>query len=261
MRRIDTLLDSFIQAFRHCDKTRDFEMRETRLIASLIHCLIDSFFHSFILSFFHFPLIRGMNRFKTCCTKFVLGLFAWCVCGAMIDKSDNNQPINMNASNNVQIEHFNKIAAYNTWANQQLVDWLLLADSNQWNKNIESSFNTLELTTRHLWNAEHGWLATLKKQPWSMAVEAEKKLLKNEILNGFIKTSIEFQEFVSSIKESDLNDTRIVGKAEKKMLVSDIIQHVFNHATYHRGQLITMGRQVGLANPPRTDYIYFMMLQ
>lgn len=202
-----------------------------------------------------------MNRFKTSYSKFVLGLFAWCLCGAMIDKSDNNQIMNMTADNKIQIEHFKKIAAYNTWANQQLADWLLLADSNQWHKNIESSFNTLELTTRHLWNAEHGWLATLKQQPWRMAIEADKKLQKKEILNGFIKTSIEFQEFVASLKETDLNDTRMVGKAEKKILVSDIIQHVFNHATYHRGQLITMGRQTGLPNPPRTDYIYFMMLQ
>lgn len=46
------------------------------------------------------------------------------------------------------------------------------------------------------------------------------------------------------------SDGAYLGKAQ------EIMPRVFNHATYYRGQLITMGRQVGLQNPPRADYIY-----
>ncbi|MFN2424735.1 MAG: DinB family protein [Cryomorphaceae bacterium] len=31
-----------------------------------------------------------------------------------------------------------------------------------------------------------------------------------------------------------------------------------NHSTYHRGQLVTMGRQAGLSTPPQTDYIFYV---
>jgi uncharacterized damage-inducible protein DinB len=34
--------------------------------------------------------------------------------------------------------------------------------------------------------------------------------------------------------------------------------HVFNHGTYHRGQLVTMLRQVGVTEIPQTDYIAFV---
>jgi len=34
-----------------------------------------------------------------------------------------------------------------------------------------------------------------------------------------------------------------------------IVQHVFNHGTYHRGQLINMLRQLGVEKVPQTDFI------
>lgn len=152
-----------------------------------------------------------------------------------------------------------EMAAYNTWANLQLINWLKEADTSQWNKPIPSSFQTLELTVRHLWNAEHGWLTTLKEAPWEAAIEKQQKMEQGELLNGFLKTSQAFQEFVEALSPAEMADTRNLGKDKRPTTVADIIQHVFNHATYHRGQLITMGRQAGLSNPPRTDYIFYVM--
>lgn len=154
-----------------------------------------------------------------------------------------------------------KMAAYNTWANQQLANWLLKADSAQWHQTIESSFPTLEQTLRHLWNAEHGWLQTLNNQPWSQAIAPDQQLPPADLIQGFLHTSLQFQNFVTTLDEARLQSTRNLGKNEQPINCLGIIQHVFNHATYHRGQLITMGRQVGLDNPPRTDYIFFLMQQ
>jgi uncharacterized damage-inducible protein DinB len=36
-----------------------------------------------------------------------------------------------------------------------------------------------------------------------------------------------------------------------------MLQHVVNHATYHRGQLTTLLRQLGAAPPKSTDMIVF----
>ena len=163
------------------------------------------------------------------------------------------------ANSVTQLSQTQKMAAYNTWANQQLCNWLSEADNAQWNMHIESSFTTLNATVRHLWNAEHGWLSTLNKEPWAMAVEKDSDLSQSDVLSGFLETSLAFQVFVDGLTENSFHDTRNLGKDQKAVSLSDIIQHVFNHATYHRGQLITMGRQAGLGSPPRTDYIFFMM--
>jgi uncharacterized damage-inducible protein DinB len=36
---------------------------------------------------------------------------------------------------------------------------------------------------------------------------------------------------------------------------------VFNHATYHRGQLVTMLRQIGAEKIPATDFAAFVRLK
>ena len=144
-------------------------------------------------------------------------------------------------------------ASYNTWANEQLINWLKTADPTLLQKEIESSFNSLEKTAQHLWGAEYGWLSTLKNEPWAKTPEVKDV---QELFSAFLATSKQFEAYVHSLSNEEIASTRQVG--DKSMQVSDIILHVFNHASYHRGQLITMGRQAGLAQPPRTDYVYYL---
>ena len=40
-----------------------------------------------------------------------------------------------------------------------------------------------------------------------------------------------------------------------------MLQHVVNHATYHRGQVTTMLRQIGAKVPESTDLIAFYRMQ
>jgi uncharacterized damage-inducible protein DinB len=44
-------------------------------------------------------------------------------------------------------------------------------------------------------------------------------------------------------------------KEQFKQPVYQVLVHVFNHGTYHRGQLVTMLRQLGIEKIPQTDYI------
>jgi len=45
------------------------------------------------------------------------------------------------------------------------------------------------------------------------------------------------------------------------MPVYQMLQHVFNHATYHRGQLVTMLRQLGQDKIPDTDFYTYCRLK
>ena len=47
-------------------------------------------------------------------------------------------------------------------------------------------------------------------------------------------------------------------KDQFKQPVYEMLLHLFNHQTYHRGQLITMLRQSGETNIPNTDLISFL---
>lgn len=174
--------------------------------------------------------------------------------------TDIDNYIIMKKSNNENENQLAKYALYNLWANQQMVKWLNNADDNQWQQEVESSFNSLKSTLIHLWNAEHGWLQTLLVLPWEQAIAPEKEMAKNLMLSNFLLTSKRFAEFVNNLEDAEFKSVRNFGSNKADVSAADIILHVLNHATYHRGQLITIGRQVGLSEPPRTDYIYFINL-
>lgn len=142
---------------------------------------------------------------------------------------------------------------YTVWANDQLIQWLETCDDEAWTKEVSSSFNSIAATSRHLWNAEFGWLTTLKKKPWDNVPNG---LNKGDILNGWRQTSQDFASYALALLEEEHEGVRMLGDNEVR--IEDILLHVCNHATYHRGQLITLGRQMGLVNPPRTDYIYYI---
>jgi uncharacterized damage-inducible protein DinB len=42
-----------------------------------------------------------------------------------------------------------------------------------------------------------------------------------------------------------------------KQPIFQMLLHVFNHGTYHRGQLVNMLRQLAVEKIPQTDFIVF----
>lgn len=152
-------------------------------------------------------------------------------------------------------------AAYNLWANRQLSDWLMAAPADAWTKEIESSFNTLEKTALHIWSAEYLWLQVLLDQPYDDNPTKNFDGAPKDLVAGWLQASIDFAGYVKQLDEESISGSRGSGSDRPPLAVTDIIQHCMNHSTYHRGQLITMGRQAGLPPPPQTDFIYYVRSQ
>lgn len=59
---------------------------------------------------------------------------------------------------------------------------------------------------------------------------------------------------MASASEKDLNisiEYKLLSGEPSQTSVLNIIHHVMNHSTYHRGQLVTMGRELGFIDPPK----------
>lgn len=66
---------------------------------------------------------------------------------------------------------------------------------------------------------------------------------------------INYENSLFILEKFDLNDT-ISYTNTKRNSLRDILFHIVNHSTYHRGQIATEFRQNGL-EPLITDYIFF----
>lgn len=155
-------------------------------------------------------------------------------------------------------------AAYNVWANTELVNWLIGQSVALLEQETPSSFHTIRQTLLHIWDVESSWLEDLMGLPNAVSLLETFTGSAAELFTGLLDKSIEFEVFVQKLSAEELQQTctypRYDGALETRTRF-DIIQHCMNHSTYHRGQVVTMARQLGLTNLPETDYIKYLRVR
>ncbi len=148
-----------------------------------------------------------------------------------------------------------ELVNYNLWANKRLIHWLQSNDKELLTKECQSSFTTVLDTVSHILDGQIFYYCLLNEQP----IERLWGNTEEEILNGLIEQSEAFIAYVKSQKS--LNAFRFLKTKtlEGTFTQFELIQHCMNHSTFHRGQVITMGHQLGFSKAPSTDMLFFFI--
>ena len=138
---------------------------------------------------------------------------------------------------------------YNLWADLRTLDACSALTSEQFTRNLGSSFSSVRDTLVHLYGAEWVWNERIQgRSPTALVSGA-----------GFpdlatVRAKLEemdryYIEFVSKLTPEDLNRTMhyksFAGDPFSNPLWQSLHQ-LTNHASYHRGQVVTMLRQLGV---------------
>jgi uncharacterized damage-inducible protein DinB len=161
-------------------------------------------------------------------------------------------------------EYFIELAEFNIWANDIFCSCLEKISEEQWNEKIISSFNSIQETVLHTISSETAWLERLQKKEKIAWLQMEFKGSKEEHIALGKKSSKQFKDFIVSFDESKMNDTLIFKRfngEENSALYYQVFAHVFNHSTYHRGQVVTILRQVGFTEIKATDLMEFYRIK
>jgi uncharacterized damage-inducible protein DinB len=148
---------------------------------------------------------------------------------------------------------------YNYWARDRLLDALTAITPEQFTRPMSSSFNSVRDTIAHICAAERIWITRLKGEKAQLQkpdrlpdVEAARKEwgeLEGEMREQLARLGPESVERTLEYQDLSGNDQSDV--------LWQMLQHVVNHGTYHRGQITTMLRQLGAAPPKSMDLIAF----
>lgn len=149
------------------------------------------------------------------------------------------------------------LANYNLWANQKITNWLLNINEEKLYQKADSSYESIDLTLQHMLRVQKFWFKFIKNEiiknhDWSIR---EKDVV--NVINELITTSQNFKEFVSNYNQNELSELLKLDMpwAKNTLPRYEYILHNINHNTFHRGQIITIARQIGLKdNIPGTDY-------
>ena len=154
---------------------------------------------------------------------------------------------------------------YTEWANALAMDAADNLTDEQLQRDFGISHKSIFGTLAHMAGAEWIWLERWhgrspgKAEAWSLWTPASCGDLAglNDRWGEVVDARAQYLEQLSEEKLSaDLSFNLLSGDPSSMRLVNQM-QHVVNHATMHRGQVVGMIRQLGI-EPPATDLLFFL---
>jgi uncharacterized damage-inducible protein DinB len=149
---------------------------------------------------------------------------------------------------------------YNSWANGIVCDWLHQISDQQWEHEVVSSFSSIQATVLHIISAEHIWLQRMNMVENTEWLADTYKGTRAQLIVMWIQASEKLKKFALDFNENNLPvkfNFRLLNKELDTLPFYQVFAHVFNHSTFHRGQLIIMLRQVGYTQVRSTDMLEF----
>jgi len=154
-------------------------------------------------------------------------------------------------------------ARYNQWAHKRLLGLINSLTPEQYHKTIPSSFNSLYKTVSHIWGAESIWFARLSNETAKASGDPFNGSME-KITVSLEKLDQQWVDWLKEKSDNQLSDkmhyTNTAGQAFYQPY-NILLTHIFNHNTYHNGQLVTMLRALGIENIPATDFVAWSRLQ
>ena len=154
---------------------------------------------------------------------------------------------------------------YTEWANGLALTAAAELSEEDLRRDFGISHGSIFGTLVHMAGAEWIWLERWQgrspggKEAWS--------LWSTESCRDLASLNDRWQDLIGRRTQliSELDQSRLTAEVAFKLLngdansmrLADQMQHVANHSTMHRGQVVGMIRQVGIA-PPSTDLLFYL---
>lgn len=152
-----------------------------------------------------------------------------------------------------------QLFAFNQWARERLLGAVAALSDEQFTRDLGSSYPSVRATLVHIMSAEWVWLSRWNGiSPTAMPAEWQSWDLA-QIEAGWAALDAQLRSFVARLTGADLDRPvayRSLGGDPFTSTLGQMLRHVVNHSTYHRGQVTTMLRQLGMP-APATDLILF----
>lgn len=154
---------------------------------------------------------------------------------------------------------------YTEWANALVLDAAAKLSDQDLRRDVMISHRSIYGTLLHMAGAEWIWLerwhgrSPAGKDAWSLwqaDVCPDLAMLNRQWADVIQRRASFLAKLDEARLQAELAFTLLSG-APNSMKLVDQMQHVANHATLHRGQVVGMMRQLGVA-PPATDLLFYL---
>ncbi|MFL6550380.1 MAG: DinB family protein [Povalibacter sp.] len=155
--------------------------------------------------------------------------------------------------------HFVMMAEYNAWANARLYEMARRLPDEQYRQDVGVYFKSLHGTLNHIMAADLIWMRRLT------GTGDHPRKLNSIVFDDLRSLSAERQredqrmiDFIETLSDAQMEEqleySMLNGKSGKQRR-REVLAHVFNHQTHHRGQAHAVLTLLGIAEPDPLDLL------
>jgi uncharacterized damage-inducible protein DinB len=149
---------------------------------------------------------------------------------------------------------------FHYWARDRVLDAAQALTPEQYTRDLGSSFKSVRDTLVHLYSAEWAWYQRWHGTSPTAMLPFDDYPDVHTLRAAWAALEAKMRAHLDSLDDGGLtrvtNYKTLNGQAGASMFWH-MLQHVVNHGTYHRGQVTTLLRQLGVRPPKSLDLIAY----
>ncbi|BCS32243.1 diguanylate cyclase [Luteitalea sp. TBR-22] len=152
-----------------------------------------------------------------------------------------------------------RLVDYHYWARDRLLQAVARLDAEAFTRDLGSSFASVRDTLAHLQGAEWIWISRFKGESPTQSLPLERFATLDELRAAWVVTEADLRALVDGLPADGSARVayRLLNGQPGENTIAELVQHLVNHGTYHRGQVVTMLRQLGATPPASMDLVAF----
>ncbi|MFI8709314.1 DinB family protein [Bacillus sp. NPDC077411] len=160
--------------------------------------------------------------------------------------------------------HVESLYNYHVWANQRIFNHLKTLSPEKYQEEIKSVFSSISKVLSHIYLSEYLWLNILEghsmNEAMQLSLQLQEKIEKLSIEDLETEFHTLTTRFISFLNRQEDIEKRIMldnpYARVRETSLSEMVLHVVNHGTYHRGNISAMLHQLD-ASSVMTDYAFY----
>jgi uncharacterized damage-inducible protein DinB len=158
------------------------------------------------------------------------------------------------------LQEIKTLVAYSAWATNRIFEALEALSPEETMRDMKSSHGSIHGTLTHLVGAEKIWLSRMSGTPDKATIKPTDVPTVADVKTTWEQTGFALAKFLGLQTDKKLEDTfgflTLTGE-QFTYRYGEALQHVVNHSTFHRGQVVALMRQMG-HKPPDTGLTIFI---
>lgn len=159
-------------------------------------------------------------------------------------------------------DDFHALYAFNRWADKRVLDACRLLTPEQYVAAPAPGWSSVRATVYHIAIVTNGWIRGVAGETVGMPPSEAEVPTVDDAERLLVQAQQIIEKLLPTLTPDWLATPREFRGAGRSAVLPPwaVLRHVVNHATYHRGQIASKLKRLGIEQPP-TDFIFWVFEQ